>query len=114
MSMIGMEQEPDPTDKAPEDRAEGESYTGPEFTLPPSYTPPDNAQLGEDVSVLCKMRIKDGGKACLVSVDGAKFDKAIDQSPKPEVKVDNSSQLTENLPIGDRLKSIRKQAGAGY
>lgn len=95
----------------PEEKKEvKKDYEGPEVKLPPGYTPPEDSQEGEDISVLCKIRLKPDGKACIVSMDGAPFEK--EEEPKePEQVLDTA---VANAPddegtLEQRIGKIRKK-----
>lgn len=104
--MIGMEK------PAPSEKKGGKSYEGPEVKLPPGYIPPEDAQEGEDVSVLCKIRMKPDGKACIVSMDGAKYETEEEKSEKePDVVLDSEVADVEapDLPLKEKISRIRKK-----
>ena len=109
--MIGMEKpemDEESSEKSPD-------YEGPEISLPAGYTPPDDAVEGEDVSVLCKMRIKPNGKACLVSVDGAPYEKeeaveeTTEEAPVQGGEDSGISAADTGAPLSERIGAVQKK-----
>jgi|GEM_PF-3053544 len=64
-----------------------------EFPLPEGFSLPDGAKEGDEVEVLARVIVKEGGEnMCLVSVDGSVVDKkkestedeVMEEAPAPE------------------------------
>lgn len=89
---------------------EGKSdYSGPEISLPKGYTPPEDSQPDEDISVLCKIRLKDNGKACIVSMDGAPFEEEDKKVEEPEQVLDTAAADDDGGTLEQRIGNIRKK-----
>lgn len=88
----------------------------PEFQLPSGYELPADSKPGEDIPVLAKIRIKDDGTACLVSLDGATFGGEEREEPEDgERMLDDDTPTDEEEPapeeetgsLSERLRNLR-------
>lgn len=116
--MIGLEK---PEEVKETVKVETKDYIGPEIPLPSGYTPPDDAQPGEDISVLMKLRMKPNGNACITSVDGAPYEKeevketTEESVEKPPVEGGLKTGVMDGGSLSERIGNVRKKIqSTGY
>lgn len=93
--------------------AEEKKGYGQTIQLPKGFSLPEDAQEGEEVTVLCKIKPKQDGSAELCSVDGAGYEEkegpeVVEEEKVEEIPADTeAAQKMDAGSLSDRIKALR-------
>lgn len=88
-------------DSTPALTAERERSEYPEFSAPKGFVPPEGTEPGKPFPVVAELQVKPDGTLCLVSIEGAEFEKEDGYEEEEEVEVEDDGlgdeTVTENV-----------------
>lgn len=110
----------------PEMEMKSDGMKCPEIDLPKGFSPPEDSQEGEEITVLCKIKPTANGRAMITSVDGAPYEgyekdkeegEKVEDVNKEESQKDvtvpttqegNSEQESNpSMGLADKIKELR-------
>jgi hypothetical protein len=86
----------------------------PKINAPADFTPPDDKQVGDEWDATMRIRLEDGGKLCLLTMDGMPL-KGGEQETE-EVTEEAEEEVTEEAPaapqtLQEAVAMERQQTG---
>lgn len=83
----------------------------PEFSPPSGFVPPEGMEPGKPFPALVELQVKEDGKLCLVSIEGAEYpEEGEEYEEEEEMEVEETPPAIENLQderaFGDRLRDL--------
>jgi hypothetical protein len=86
----------------------------PKINAPADFTPPDDKQVGDEWDATVRIRLEDGGKLCLLTMDGMPLKGGAEQEETEEVA--EEAEVTEEAPaapqtLQEAVAMERQQTG---